>query len=133
MEIAFATAEMYAGVVPQQPPNGRVGKQPCDDRTELIGTKGTVCAERVYPQSFQHCDHGFRCGSGHQLAVLSIRVGNQNGQIAVLLCRKDRRLCLITVVHRFNEDQIDPVSDAEPHRFREYLHSVLEIQIAKRF
>ena len=77
-----------------------------DHPSQLRGTQRTVHADGIRPHALQHGNHGGGGGAGHQLSVLAVSVGDDNGQICVFLGGKQCRLGLITVVHGLNENEI---------------------------
>ena len=111
--------------------NGCAGQKLLHHTLQLIRAERTVGADGVRSHTFQHRRHRGRRGASHQLAVLTVSVGYQNGQIAVFLGRQKGGLRFVGVVHGFNEDQIHAAGGTNPHGFGENLHRILKIQIAQ--
>ena len=100
------------------------------DRNHLLRTESAVDPERIDAESFQHRDDRGHRAAREQLARAIVNRSNQNRQITVLLCRKNRRLRLIGIAHRLDEHEIRACCRTDAHRLSEETHRFLKRQIA---
>ena len=107
--------------------------EPPDDRDHLLRSEAAVDAERVHPQAFQERHGGIHAAPGQELALLIKGNCDADRQAAILSGSQHSRLCLITVRHRLDQDEVRPCSAAVSHDFPEQLHCPLKRQVSQRF
>ena len=101
-----------------------------NDRKHLVRPKGTVAPDRIHGKPLQKCNHGKWIGTGHQLSALVINVRNNDRKIAVFLCRKNGGFGFVSIVHRFDDDEIRTCFCTDANALCENFDRILKIQRA---
>ncbi len=109
---------------------GAAFREALHDGEHLPGAKGAVDAQRIHMQTLQHGCHGFRGAAGQHFSLLIENEGNEDGQRAAFLGRKNGCLCFIGVVHGLDEDEVGTGFRTDADHLGEDVHSVLKVQIA---
>ena len=104
-----------------------------NDITHLLWPERAVHTDCVNAEPFKHCNHGGRVGSRHQLFAFVINAGNKNGQITAFLSRNNSRLCLVAVVHRFNQNKVCARLCSDFNALGKNFNSGFKRHIAERF
>ena len=105
-------------------------QQPLHHAAELLGAERAVGAQKVNAQALQHGHHGLGGGARHQIAALTVGVGHQYGQIAVLLHCQDGSLSLVAVGHGLHHHQVYPCGSAEADSLGKGSHGIFKVQVA---
>ena len=97
---------------------------------ERLGTERAVDTDSVSAHTLKHRDHSSRCCACHKLSVLTVGVGDEHGQIAVLLRGEKSRFSFVAIVHSLDKHEIGAVFCTETNCFCEYLYRVLKIKVS---
>ena len=106
-------------------------QQPWQKSLHLDRPQRAVHAQRVHTQALEQRDHRLGVSAGHQLAALVVHVCDEDRQIAVFLCRKDRGLGLIGVVHGLDQNEIRP-GLSRPDHLSKQIDRSFKIEVAQR-
>ena len=106
--------------------------QPFYNGHHHIRAHAAVYTHSIRPKPLQHGNGCLNSTPCEKSAVVVVHTGNYNRESAVLLCRKKRRLCLITVAHGLNEHKVGSFRCPCPYYLGKYLHSPVKAQIPHR-
>ena len=116
----------------EQHRHGGAGKQFIHHAAQFGGTERAVGAERRDAHALEQSDHRRRRCPGHQLAVRAVSIGDDDREVTVFAGGKQRRLGLVAVVHRLDEDEVRAVLCAEAHRPGKSRNRILKVERSER-
>ena len=101
-------------------------REPPDDGQHLLRSQAAVDAQGIYAESFEKRDGGIHGTAGQQFPFLVEGDRYAHGKIAVLLGCEHRRLGLIAVRHRLDQNEIRSRPAAAADHLSEQFHSSLK-------
>ena len=108
-------------------------REPLYDRNHLLRAQSAVYAQGVHAKALQKRHCGVYAAACQHFPLAVKGDGNKDRQVAVFLGCQDRRLRLVAVRHRLDQDKVRACAGAVSDHFSEQFHGLLKGKIPQRF